>query len=191
MNTHAEQSPCKWLKSSLVSEEHLLEWNDSVWEILLFLPMEFSKISRSFRSQRGPDIAPVSDESCWAYLRWYLELVCFKRQSLWVVSLSRGWMLPRTGFHCSEGATHLLPHGNLKSRLRDTFCALKSGCQPPEYAQKSFCWIPNPQLELCKSANLRFGATVGGGGGGLEPTGHRQLRVMKEQEESPQSLLTH
>lgn len=145
MNTHAEENPMQMAeKNSLVLKEHVLEWNDIVWEILLLLPMEFSKISRSFRSQRGPDIAPVSAESCWAYLLWYLELFCFKRQSLWVVSLSRGWMLTRTGFHCSEGATHLLPHGNLKSRLRDTFCALKSGCQPLEYAQKMLLLNPKP-----------------------------------------------
>lgn len=126
MNTHIEENPCKWLKTSPVLEEHVLEWNDIVWETLLMLPMEFSKISNSFKSQRRPDIAPVSAESGWAFLLWYLiELFCFKRQSLRAVSLSRGWMLTHTGFHCSEGATHLLPHGNLKWKLQDTSCTLK------------------------------------------------------------------
>lgn len=163
MNIHTEENPCKRLKNSLVLEEHVLEWNDMVWEILLMLPMEFSKISSSFRSQRGPDIAPVSAESGWAFLLWYLiELFCFKRQSLWVVSLSRGWMLARTGFHCSEGATHLLLHGNLKSKLQDASCTLKSGCSFSRIHTEMLFYIPNPQLELCRSANLWFRATVGG-----------------------------
>lgn len=141
------------------------------------LPMEVSKISSSFRSQRRPNIAPVSAESRWAFLLWWLlELFCFKRQSLWVVSLSRGWMLTRTGFHCGEGATHLLPRGNLKSKLQDTFCTLKScsstswictEMQPHDWkcvAQLIYNWeqqlgVLNHRLRTAESYERRGGIT--------------------------------
>lgn len=124
---------------------NVLESNKIFWEILLVLPMEFSKISSRFRSQRRPDIALVSAESCWAFFLWYLiELVCFKRQSLRVVSLSRGWMLTRTGFHCNEGAAHLLPHGNLKSKLQDLSCTLKSGYSTSRIHTEMLLLNPKP-----------------------------------------------